>query len=593
MPCLEPTRRPRILVVDDNRAIHEDFHKILGPEASAAGLADLEAELFDEDQQPGLKPEYRIDDAYQGEEALKKVIEAREAGDPFDLAFVDMRMPPGWDGAETIDRIWREDAEIQIVLCTAYSDYSWSELFSRFGGSDKLLILKKPFDNSEVQQLAAALTEKRRLAEQARLRMDELERIVQERTAELQQREEQLRHRQKLEAIGSLAGGVAHEFNNLLQVIHSYTSFAMEQLPPDGDMYADLEQILVSANRGTAITRQLLTFSRCQPAERGAIELAELASTTVELLRPLLGEHIELRMSANGASIPVLVDPVMMEQVLINLCTNARDAMPSGGEIRISATAVTLPDRRSRKTLGPDLKPGAYGLLTVADTGCGMEGDVLERIFEPFFTTKEPGKGTGLGLAMVYGTIQQHEGAIQVASEPGKGTTFEIYLPIQHTEARTATERREPRPARESELILIAEDERVVCDVAARILQKAGYETIQAKDGEQAVRLLAERGKDIALALLDVVMPKMSGREVYRHIRETCPHVKAMFCTGYDPEAHQTGFIKDDENVVLIEKPFSSATLLETVQELLDDSRTTAGSEPELAEEGACVACEA
>jgi len=593
MPSIDQARLPRILVADDNRAIHEDFRKILNAGTSCASLTDLEAELFGEDEQVDSQPKYRIDDAYQGEEALEKVIRARDADDAFDVAFVDMRMPPGWDGAETIERIWQEDPEIQIILCTAYSEYSWADLFSRFGGRDNLLFLKKPFDNSEVQQAAAALTEKRRLAEQARLRMDELKQMVERRTAELREKEEQLRHRQKLEAIGSLAGGVAHEFNNVLQAISGYTKFAMEELPPDGEPYQDLKQVVASTERAAAITRQLLSFSRREPVQRKAVELAGLASKAAEMLRPLLGESIQLHVSSDGAPTPIQADPWMIEQVLMNLCTNARDAMPSGGEIRISTSAVTLPDRRGRSNPRPNLPPGSYAVLNVTDTGCGMPKEVMGRVFDPFFTTKEVGKGTGLGLAVVHGTVQQHGGAVLVESELGEGSIFRIYLPLRQREAPVSQERADETFPDGSETILVAEDEQVVRDVAVRILERAGYVTVQAEDGEDAVRLLDEHGPEISLALLDVVMPKASGHDVYRHIRRAYPHVKAVFCTGYDPDAHQTDFIKEEPDVALVEKPFSSAALLRTVRQLLDNPGTPAFPTTKLAPHRApCVACE-
>jgi len=217
----------------------------------------------------------------------------------------------------------------------------------------------------------------------------------------------------------------------------------------------------------------------------------------------------------------------------------------------------------------------------------------LDRIYDPFFTTKEVGKGTGLGLAMVYGTIQQHDGAVLVESKPGKGTTFEIYLPIEQSEPRVSAEHVEKGTAGGTETILVAEDEHVVRDVAVRILQKAGYTTVQAEDGEEAVRVLEEYGEEISLALLDVVMPKMSGHEAYRRARQVCPHLKAVFCTGYDPEARQTGSIKDDENVALVEKPFPSEVLLRTVRGLLDDSPSSVLPKPGFGgHEADCVAYE-
>ena len=560
----------RILIIDDNRAVHDDFQKILADDDEAAGLDEMEAEVLGERDVPARALAYGLDHAHQGRTALEMVVRAKEAGRPYHVAFVDMRMPPGWDGIETVERIWKEDPDLQVVICTAYSDYSWSELFTRLGGGDNLLVLRKPFDTSEVQQLAAALTQKRHLAAQAALTTHELERAVEQRTAELREKEKQLHRKQRLESVGSLAGGVAHEFNNLLQAIQGFTKFAMEQLPPEGEPYRDLTQVVDAADRAAAITRQLLDFSRRQPVERTSVELADLVSSTADMLQPVLGEHVQLD-ARNDAPEPtaVMADPGAIEQALMNLCINARDAMPSGGRIRIRTTSVVIPSRRGRKNPRPNLKPGPYAVLAVEDEGFGMTPDVVERIFDPFFTTKEVGQGTGLGLATVFGIVEQHDGAILVDSEPGKGTTFKIYLPVE-TSAAPEPLPTDEKPRGGSETILIAEDEQVIRQVAARILNKAGYATVQAEDGEQAVRLLAERRDEIAAVLLDVVMPGMSGREVYRHMRQEYPEMKAAFCTGYDPDARQVSFIQEEEGVPLVQKPFSSNVLLRTVRELLD-----------------------
>jgi len=563
---VEQIRDRRILVVDDNKAIHDDFRKILVSDDALPHFDDMESSLFRGEVAEDGQLKYVVHDAYQGREALQKVVEGLQIGEPFDLAFIDMRMPPGWDGAETIERIWQVDPELQIVICTAYSDYSWTELFERLDGRDNLLILKKPFDNTEVQQLAVALTEKRELARKAKLRTDELERLVDERTAALAEKDEQLRQKQKLESIGALAGGVAHEFNNLLQAIRGYSQFAMEALDPDDQPHQDLQQVVTATDRAATLTRQLLNFSRREAFSKTTVDVNDLVDEAIELIQPVIGERIETEINLAQNVGSVLADRTMLQQALMNLCINARDAMPTGGKLSIRTDTVTVSEMYAE--VHPDVRPGTYARIIITDTGCGMPSEIKQRIFEPFFTTKEVGKGTGLGLAMVYGVVTEHDGAVHVYSELGQGTTFRIYMPLQGAVCRSVETLAEG-PQGGTETILVAEDEPLVRDTAVRILQQAGYVTLEAEDGEEAVRLFEENGENVSLALLDMVMPRMSGREAYLRMKQINPYVEAVFCTGYDPLANQVA-AEACEEVELIEKPYQPEKLLHAVRQAID-----------------------
>ncbi|HTU25570.1 MAG TPA: ATP-binding protein, partial [Pirellulales bacterium] len=401
-------------------------------------------------------------------------------------------------------------------------------------------------------------------------RTAELQREIHERKeveAELAQRDEQLRQAQKLEAVGSLAGGIAHEFNNLLQAIRGYTHFAMDGLAPDDARHQDLEQVLSASERAATLTRQLLGFSRRQRLERGDFNPSEMVNDLVRMLRPLIGEQIELQLSLADDSGLLHADRGLLQQMLLNLCINARDAMPQGGRLALKTERVALSDRYC--ALHPAGKPGAYVVFSVSDTGCGIPPEMKQRIFEPFFTTKGVGQGTGLGLAMVYGCVQQHGGLINVYSEPNLGTTFKVYLPLAMN-SEAATESPPTAPAVGGhETILIAEDEPLVREVAVRILGQAGYRVLAAADGAEAVKLLEAHQADVSLVLLDAVMPKLTGHEAYERIKLTNATLPVIFCSGYDPEV---GHVKSlvEEGVRMVQKPFDPDLLLSTLREVLD-----------------------
>ena len=549
---------PRILVVDDNQAIHGDFRKILlGTGSSSSPLADLEAELF---TKPGPQIKvgpFRVDFASQGAEAYAMAEAAVKANDPYAMAFVDIRMPPGWDGVETIDRLWRVSPDLQAVICTAYSDYSWHDIIGRFGHTDKLLILKKPFETVEVLQLAHALTEKWALERQAHLRMDELEQMAQSRAAELvreieiraqaqsallaseekfsrafqsspmamailsraegrflginssfltltgysfeqilgrnaeelglwknaaalnaglesegrlrnhpcvllkHDREERdivlwsepltadaqpcllivaedvteklkleagLRQAQKLEVVGRLVAGVAHEFNNVLGVIQGHASLLQSQLAQENRPTACTERILQASMRAANYTKQLLGITRQQPMVLKAVTLSTCIERAQQLLEQSLGELHRVVVMLDQNVPPICADECNIEQVLINLVLNARDATPGGGDIIIDAQAVNLSDTYIQRRGGA--RQGGFVRLTVTDHGKGIPPEIVGHIFDPFFTTKDFGKGTGLGLWMVQGIVRRHGGWIELSSDVGKGSCFKIFLPV-------------------------------------------------------------------------------------------------------------------------------------------------------------------
>ncbi len=568
----------RILIIDDNPAIHEDFRKILTLDQGGQDLADAEAAFFGEPGDTGPRLEVEVDSAHQGQEGLEKVAAAISDNRPYALAFVDMRMPPGWDGLKTIEEVWKVDPALQIVICTAYSDNSWSDICERLGRTDQLLILKKPFDNAEVCQIALALTEKWNLSRQARLKQHDLERLVDERTSQLREKEKALRHKQKLETIGSLAGGIAHEFNNLLQVIRGYTRFAMDELAEESQPYHDLTHVVKASDQAAMITSQLLSFSRKQPSQKTNLATNDIATTTLKMVKPVLGEQIELTTNLDDETGIVHVDANIMSQVLLNLCINARDAMADGGKLTVETEQTEIVNQRGRlfTPRQPNLKPGNYAVITVTDTGTGIPDDVIERVFDPFFTTKEVGKGSGMGLAMVFGAAQDHDGTVTVESIDGIGSTFRIFLPVvcdsisENWHAKVDDER---TSLTGSETILVAEDEPAVRDVTVRTLLRSGYNVITATNGEDAVDQFQQNSDGIDLAILDVVMPGLNGHQALDRMKTIRPTVKAIFCTGYDPDTAQIETC-ESEPVATIYKPVSPEALLVAVRQTLEEHST-------------------
>ncbi|MGD0280770.1 MAG: ATP-binding protein [Dissulfurispiraceae bacterium] len=379
--------------------------------------------------------------------------------------------------------------------------------------------------------------------------------------------EEQLRQSQKLEAVGQLAGGIAHDFNNMLTAIMGYGSLLNNSLEKDSPLKTFVDQILASAEKSADLTRQLLAFSRKQIISPRQVNLNDLMRGMDQLLKRVIGEDIELNTVLSDHDLYVTVDPGQIEQVLMNLFTNARDAMPDGGLLSISTESVNL-DEEYGKSHNIE-KPGMHALISVTDSGSGMDEKTRQRIFEPFFTTKELGKGTGLGLALVYGIVKQHSGDINVYSEPGKGTTFKIYLPLTGLPASEAIVAEESTPEGGTETILVAEDNIEVRVLTRKVLEAFGYKVLEATDGEEAVNKFQENKDRIQLVILDVIMPNKSGKEAGDDIRKIRQDCKVLFMSGYTADViHQKGIL--EEKTDFISKPVTPHDLLVKIREILD-----------------------
>jgi PAS domain S-box-containing protein len=700
----------RILVVDDNPAIHTDFKKILRESATRSEQLDsAEAILFgDILKGPSEIQDFEIDSAMQGRDGLAMVRQAVEAGRPYATAFVDVRMPPGWDGIETVARMWEVQPDLQVVICTAYSDYSWEDMMRRFGRSDNLLILKKPFDNVEVLQLAHALTKKWQVTKQASLRLEEMDVMVRQRTQELQtahdrlrgseerfskafhaspipmaihtleegrfadaneaflrmtgyrrqeligrtvgelslcpdlesrawpvlraQRnvqniecqvasnagesrqalisletfnlggqphvlmiaedltdkrklEAELRQAQKMEAVGQLAAGVAHDFNNILTIIQGHASLQLAVNEIDVDVADSFRHIAGAAERAAHLTRQLLAFSRKQVMQPRRLDLNALVRQISTVLPRLIGEHIRLLTDFAPDLPAVFADDCNMEQILLNLAVNARDAMPTGGTITLRTEDVSIDDNHLRRV--PEAISGRYVCLSVRDTGIGMDLPTRNRIFEPFFTTKEVGKGTGMGLATVYGIVKQHDGWVEVESETGEGSTFKIYLPVceEAPEVESRVIAFSPRPLGAGRTVLVVEDDPSVRGLVKEILQHYHYRVIEAEDGEEALALAREYSNEIVLLLTDMVMPRgISGRDLAQRLLADRPDLKVIYTSGYSTELFDSSLALE-EGVNYLPKPYTSGMLAEILRGALEVGGP--GSQAQAVPEGA------
>jgi PAS domain S-box-containing protein len=379
--------------------------------------------------------------------------------------------------------------------------------------------------------------------------------------------EEQLRQSQKMEAIGLLAGGVAHDFNNLLGAIMGFSELGLRKLTPDDPVHGHLLEVVQAARRGADLTRKLLAFSRKQIIQARPLDLNASVEDFARLLRRILGEDVDLRIDVPAEPVVAMVDVVQLEQVLLNLCTNARQAMADGGVLRLATRAVLFDEAFVERN--PWARPGRFAEVVVSDTGAGMDSATRARIFEPFFTTKPD--GTGLGLSTVYGIVQQHAGFMHVDSTPGEGTTFLVYFPRAGIQAAPSP----PNAGSGSEeahreLILVAEDEPSLRSLLSATLSELGYRVLLTADGEEAVHEFERNADDVALVVMDVVMPRLGAREAYERMRAIRSGVKVLFTTGYAPESTRLGELLATGRLRVLEKPFSTEALADKVRSAID-----------------------
>ncbi|MDZ4405418.1 response regulator [Prosthecobacter sp.] len=707
----------RILVIDDNRAIHADFRKILCPPATTGDdlLADEEILFGTSASKSTMFCE--IDVASQGEEGLAMVQQSLAEGRPYAMAFMDMRMPPGWDGIETTRQIWAVCPDMQIVICTAYSDYSWDQMQEQITPRDRLLILKKPFDTVEVLQMANMLTEKWRLLQESRWQMHDLEERVQMRTQELESSrlaamnmmEEAVRNReserqaceilrhemvergkleerfreqaalldktrdaivvrdlghritywnkgaeliygwtagevigrritellyreaapferacatvvrngewngelhevnkagapllvegrctllrdsygqphgilaintditekkkleqqflraQRMDSIGTLAGGIAHDLNNALTpILMSIELLKLQE--KDAGRASVLSTIESSAKRGAGMVRQLLSFASGVEGRQLVVQVGHLLKEIEKFANETFLKTIEVRSEIPADLWTVQGDPTQLHQVLLNLCVNARDAMPNGGMLKLSACNLMIDE--NYVGLNGEGNPGPHIMIQVEDTGTGMPPEVIERIFEPFFTTKELGKGTGLGLSTTLGIIKNHGGFMRVHSEVGKGAQFRVHLPSQEVpEAGTVSPLPMELPRGHGELVLVVDDESEVRQITRQTLEAFGYQVLLAADGAEATALYASRQHDIAAVLTDMMMPTMDGPATIQVLIRINPEVRIIAASGVNANGMEAKAVNAGVKH-FIPKPYTAETLLKTL----------------------------
>jgi PAS domain S-box-containing protein len=477
----------------------------------------------------------------------------------------------GWQKVVHPEHVARVTKHVQHVLETGEP---WEETFPLRGKDGEyrwFLARALPIRDPEgriVRWFGAGtdITEQRRAEEEVRQINEDLENRVAQRTEEHRKLEAQLIQSQKMEAVGRLAGGVAHDFNNLLTVILGFSEMVREQVKGDQQTLEAVGEVIQAAQRAAALTSQLLAFSRRQVSTPRVTSLNEVVQNIDKMLRRIIGEDIQLSTRLSPELAPARIDPIHIEQVILNLAVNSRDAMPEGGKLAIETANVDLSGAAEEHG---GVAPGPYVMLAVSDTGIGMDAATLSRMFEPFFTTKEQGKGTGLGLSTVYGIVKQNGGEIQVYSEPGHGTTFKIYFPTvaEHADALPG-ESPQAELVSATETVLLVEDEDQVRHLAQKLLARQGYRVLEASSGRSALALAREHRERIDLLLTDVVMPQMSGPDLAREVRSSHPEIRVLFMSGYT----DTAFALQGTLPVgtpFVQKPFTSADLQRKVREAL------------------------
>ena len=470
----------------------------------------------------------------------------------WDVVISDYEMP-GFGGLEALELLKASGQDVPFILVSAVVSEETAVAAMKAGAHDYIMKRK-------LARLAPAIERELREARtRAASRAGE---------AALRQSEDQLRQAQKLEAVARLAAGVAHDFNNILTAISGHSELLLRQLDPGDARRKNAEQIEKCAFMAAALTRQLLSFSRKQAIEPRVLKLNEVIRNIQRMLRRLIGEDIELCAALDPAAGCIKADPGQLEQVIMNLAVNARDAMPNGGKIIVTTANLTLDGSQCKVV--PGLSPGNYVMLAVSDTGVGMTEEVKKHLFEPFFTTKPAGKGTGLGLATCFGIVKQSSGHIEVESQLGKGTTFKLYFPevLEAVEPARAGDIATPVVGG-TETVLLVEDEPLVRELAVTALREKGYTVIEAGNGEEGLRIAQQHSGRIDLVFTDVVMPVMNGKEMAGALHKSRPDAKVLFTSGYSEEViGHHGLLRT--GIQFLQKPYVAATLARRVREVLD-----------------------
>jgi len=680
--CEKSLQKRRILIVDDNTAIHEDFKQILSPQKciNITEMVQLEKELFDNTVEmtiPVNEGIYEIDDAYSGEEAFELVEKAECDNRQYLVIFMDVRMPPGMDGIDTIQKIWKSYPDIEMVICTAFSDYSWPEILQRFGTTDKLLFVRKPFDTVTIKQLALALSTKAKLEIQNRKVTESLEKTVSVRTAELKamvedmtrlssryrslfeqaplgiitvncngiikqinpaaadmfkitqrqkcinifndkpfsdisdiiksvcrpekvftteckcnlpdgeekvlkirsasiqneeinigymliiedyteckQLQKKLIHSEKMNSIGQLAGGIAHDFNNLLTIISGNIQM-IKQRNAFND-YLDLtgiEQIEKALNRASDLVSKMLAFSRKGKYQSVPVSIHSIIADVTNLLEHSVDKRINICTELGENNPYVLGDPVQLQNIILNIALNARDAIQQNGTMSFRTEIATFDnDYVIDKSVRMNTD---YVIIRISDNGIGMNDDILSHIYEPFFTTKK--NGSGMGLASVYGAVKTHNGIIKCDSTPGSGTTFYLYFPvINHKSSNEEPKCESPvlNEQKKTNKIMVVDDEILVLEITQKFCNELGYATIGCNTGKEAIDIYRNSCMEIDLVILDVIMPQLSGYDIFKQMKQIKPSLKVVVVSGFSDHDEITLMLNEGASAFL-QKPYS------------------------------------
>ena len=466
----------------------------------------------------------------------------------WDLIISDYSMPH-FTGSDALKIVRDQDLDLPFIFVSGTIGEDTAVAALKFGAQDYLM-------KTNLSRLVPSVQRELREADERKQR---------------RRLEQQVNQLQRFEAIGRLAGGVAHDFNNVIGAILGWAEMGLEETAQDSRIQERFLKIRSQAERAANLTRQLLAFARRQILQPCNTDLNSLVRESVGLLRNIIGERIEISLQLTSDLCVAWADPSQVEQILMNLCLNARDAMPDGGKLSIETRNVEI--EKDYQRVHAWALPGRYVMLGVSDNGTGIDPAVLEHIFEPFFTTKEMGKGTGLGLATVYGIVKQHKGFIDVDSKPGEGTTFMVYLPIGDGEAKTADKVPEIALRGEQERILFAEDNRALREATEEVLQKLGYKVLVVKDGLEAVHLFEQNLASVDLLLLDVVMPGLNGPEAFTQMSRLRPEIPVIFTTGYATEINLIGTPSQVQPAIL-QKPYGTSVLAQKLRGILDKTKT-------------------